>query len=355
MIHIQTVLGPVAPEEAGRILHHEHLLSLTPGPWLSGGRHDCDQIAPRSGVDPTDLVAANDQVERAVGALSRLRDVGIGTVVDLSPYGVVGRDDDGGNVVLLQEVSRRTGLHIVAGSSVYLESLSPRWTVEADLDQMTQRFIADATLGIAGTEVRIGILGEQATGLGVISPHEEKCLRAAARAHVATGLALSTHTTHGTMALEQLELLREEGADLERVLIGHMDTRPDFDYVRRVADSGVHIAFDTVGKQFWDFRVGPLPTRMPEGEFTKDAYFRADVTRAERIARLVADGHEDQLLLAQDLTGSEVYLNPDTHGQWGYTYLSGPFTGLLREHGVTEAQVDKMLRANPLKLLTLTS
>ena len=46
MTHIQTVLGPVAPEEAGRILHHEHLLSLTPGPWLSGGRHDCDQIRP---------------------------------------------------------------------------------------------------------------------------------------------------------------------------------------------------------------------------------------------------------------------------------------------------------------------
>jgi predicted metal-dependent phosphotriesterase family hydrolase len=355
MAQIQTVLGPVAPEKAGRILHHEHVLSLTPGPWLSGGRDDCDQVPARGGVDPSDVVAANDQVQRAVGALSKLPDVGIGTVVDLSPYGVVGRDDDGSNVVLLQEVSRRTGLHIVAGTSVYLESLSPRWAVEADLDQMTQRFIADATVGVAGTGVRIGILGEQATGLGVITPHEEKCLRAAARAHVDTGLALSTHTTHGTMALEQLEILRDEGADLQRVLIGHMDTHPDFDYVRRVVDSGVHIAFDTVGKQYWDFRVGPLPTRMPEGEFAKDAYFRADATRAERIARLVADGHEDRILLAQDLTGSEVYLNPDTHGQWGYTYLSGPFTRLLREHGVTEAQLDKMMCANPLRLLTLTS
>jgi len=123
----------------------------------------------------------------------------------------------------------------------------------------------------------------------VITPHEEKCLRAAARAHVDTGLALSTHTTHGTMALEQLQNLGEEGADLQRVLIGHMGTHPDFDYVRRVVDSGVHIAFDTVGKQYWDFRVGPLRTRMPEGELTKDAYFRADATRAERIAPLVAE------------------------------------------------------------------
>lgn len=355
MTHIQTVLGPIPPEQAGRILHHEHLLSLTPGPWLSGGRSGCDHLSDQTVFDPHDTTGSDDQVERAVAALSQLRELGIRTVVDLSPYGVVGRDQEGENVVLLQEISRRTGLHIVAGASVYLEELSPRWTIEADLEQMTQRFITDATTGIARTGIRIGILGEQATGLGVITPHEEKCLRAAARAHRETGLALSTHTTHGTMALEQINILTDEGADFSRVLIGHMDTHPDLDYVRQVVDRGVHIAFDTIGKQFWDFRVGPLPTGMPEGEFMKNAYFRSDETRAKRIAHLIADGYEDQLLLAQDLTGSEVYLNPDTHGQWGYAYLARPFAKLLQEYGVTELQIEKMLTTNPVRLLTLAS
>lgn len=351
MAHVQTVLGPVPPSELGRILHHEHLLSLTPGPWLSGGCGEHEDV--RLTGDPTDERFAEDQVRRAAEALSELPRLGIDTVVDLSPYGVVGRDDHGTNVVLLQEISRRSGLHVLSGTSVYLEAFSPKWTVAASLDEITERFVADATAGIGGTSVLAGVLGEQATGLGVITPHEEKCLRAAARAHLATGLSLTTHTTHGTMALEQIAILTEESADLRRVVIGHMDTHPDTAYVVDVLRAGVNIAIDTVGKQFWDFRVEPMPDDPPEGEFPKQAYYRSDHTRARRVADLVAEGHEDQILLAQDLTGSEVYLNPATHGQWGYTYLGTPFAALLREHGITDAQLEKMLRTNPLRILTI--
>lgn len=349
---VQTVLGPVPVAELGRVMHHEHLLSLVPGPWLSGGRpHDRTQLA---GGQPTrDGAWADDQVRHAVDALSGLRDLGIGTVVDLSPYGVVGRDADGGNVVLLQRIAREAGIHVVAGSSVYLESFSPAWAVRADLRQMTERYIADATTGIGGGPVRAGIFGEQATSLDAITPHEEKCLRAAARAQRETGLALTTHTTHGTMALEQLEILGQEGADLERVVIGHMDTRADFGYVREVARTGVHLAFDTVGKQNWDFFVDPAPVDAPDGESLKRAYHQSDVTRARRIAALVAEGFEDRLLLAQDLTGAEVWMNPQTHGEWGYSYLGSSFTALLLAHGVSEAQIDKMVRDNPARMLVV--
>lgn len=353
MAHVQTVLGPVEPTALTAVMHHEHLLSLTPGPWLSGGRVTADHGAASTQFDPSDETFLKDQVERAVGAVADLQQLGINTVVDLSPYGVVGRDGEGRNVVLLQEIARRTGLHIVSGTSVYLEPLSPAWTVTASLDEMTERFIADASTGIAGTGVRAGILGEQATGLDEITPHEEKCLRAAARAHLATGLALSTHTTHGTMALEQLDILTEEHAELSRVVVGHMDTHPDTDYVRKVLDRGVNVAFDTIGKQFWDFRLGPPPADQSDGPFIKNAYLRSDATRAARIAQLVAEGYVDQLLLAQDLTGSEVYLNPDTHGQWGYTYLATAFTTQLLQRGVTQEQIRTMMRANAVRILTI--
>jgi predicted metal-dependent phosphotriesterase family hydrolase len=157
------------------------------------------------------------------------------------------------------------------------------------------------------------------------------------------------------MPLEQIDLLEEEGVDLDRVVIGHMDTHPDLAYVRAVFDRGVSVAFDTIGKQFWDFRVAPLPDDMPEGAFTKDAYHRADATRADRIAQLVAAGFTGRLLLAQDMTGSEVYLNPDTHGQHGYAYLFDEFATMLRTHGVSDADLDRMLIDNPARLLTLTS
>jgi len=353
MPHVQSVLGAVDPGSLGRVLHHEHLLSLTPGPWLSGGRASQADTADPLRFDPTDTAHAEEQVALAVNALSRLVALGIDTVVDLSPYGVVGRDAHGANVVLLREISRRAGVTVVSGTSVYLEAFSPRWTIEATLDELATRFVADATSGIGGTGVRAGILGEQATGLGEITAHEEKCLRAAARAQRETGVALTTHTTHGTMALEQITILASEDVDPRRVLIGHMDTHPDTDYVRRVVDQGVNIAFDTIGKQYWDFRVAPSPADQPDGEFTKHAYLRSDLTRAARIAQLITEGYLEHILLAQDLTGSEVYLNPATHGQWGYTYLPTRFTTLLLQHGVTPTQINTMMHTNPVRLLTV--
>lgn len=337
----QTVLGPVDVAHLGRVLHHEHLLSLTPGAWCCS----C------TGSAPTDVGVA--QVELAVASLARLREFDVRTVVDLSPYGVVGRDARGENVELLAEISRQTDVHVISGTATYLEAFSPDWALNADIDALTRRFMADVTSGIDGTAIRAGILGEQATSLGIITPFEERCLRASARVHCATGAALITHTTHGTMALEQIDLLEAEGADLNRVVIGHMDTHPDSGYVREVLDRGVNIAFDTIGKQFWDFRIAPLPDDMPEGEFTKDAYYRADSTRASRIAHLVSLGFTDRIFLAQDMTGSEVYLNPGTHGQRGYAYLFDDFAQMLRQRGVTEQDLDRMLVDNPARLLTL--
>lgn len=331
--HVQTVLGPVEKHSLGRIMPHEHLFSLVPGPWLTGGARDT-------------------QIELAVDALQGLPAAGFGTVVDLSPYGVVGRDADGVNVEALAEVSRRTGLNIVAGSAVYLESFSPRWALDASLDDLAARFIADATSGIGSTSVVAGIFGEQATSLDQITAHEEKCLRAAARAAVETGLALATHTTHGTMALEQIQILRSEGIDLDRVVIGHMDTHADPTYVRRVLDQGVNIAIDTIGKQVWEFFLGPAAHR-DEGEFTKRSYFRSDEKRADLVAELVAEGYGDRITLALDLTGAEVWMNPTTHGQTGYSYLSEVFLPMLRDRGVTDDQCEQLISDNPARLLLI--
>lgn len=334
MAHVQTVLGPVASDSLGRVMAHEHLLSLVPGPWLTGGERDT-------------------QVQLAIDALQSLTSAGFGTVVDLSPYGVVGRDADGANVDALQEVSRGSGLHVVAGTSVYLESFSPRWALDASLEELTARFIHDATVGIGDTGIRAGIFGEQATSLGEITGYEEKCLRAVARASLETGLAISTHTTHGTMALEQIQLLRDEAVEPGRVVIGHMDTHADPAYVRRVLDEGVNIAIDTIGKQVWEFFLGPASAERDEGEFAKRAYFRSDEKRADLVAELVQEGYGDRISLGLDLTGAEVWMNPGTHGQAGYSYLGQVFLPMLRSRGVTDAQCEQLIAANPTRILTI--
>ena len=338
---IQTVTGPVPANRAGRILHHEHLLSLTPGPWLTGGQTS----------------HAAGQVAAAVSALRGLRSRGFNTVVDLSPYGAVGRDANGDNVALLKEISEKSQIYIVAGAAVYLESFSPQWAKKASLAQLTERFIADATDGIGNTAITAGIFGEQATSLNEITAHEEKCLRAAAHAAKSTGLALVTHTTHGTMADRQIEILRDEGMDLTRVVIGHQDTRAGFDGLLQILQTGVNIAFDTIGKQAWDFFLTPPEAHPQDGEYTKRACRRSDVTRMTWLLRALEHGYLSQVLLSQDLTGAEVYLNPDTHGQWGLSYLAAAFPAVEPEPSglgrITDEQLHAMLHDNPLRLLTL--
>lgn len=329
---VMTVLGPVDQADLGRVMPHEHLLSLTPGPWLTGGTSD-------------------DSVDRAVDALAGLRDLGFGTVVDLSPYNVVGRDANGDNAAQLVEISQRSGLHIVSGTALYLEAYAPGWALDADLDALTNRLIRDAEQGIGDSGVRAGVFGEQATSLGEITPHEEKCLRAVARAQRATGLGIMTHTTHGTQALEQLDILRSEGVDLDRVVVGHIDTQLGSELPRRVIDAGARVAVDTIGKEDWEFFLGPVPDARDDGEYAKRSFHRSDAGRADLVAGLVADGLADRILLAQDLTGAEVWMNPGTHGALGYSYLGTVFVPALQERGVSDDAIETMLAANPAAVL----
>lgn len=329
---VQSVDGLIDVSSLGRVLIHEHLMSLTPGPWLHAKSDD-------------------DRVELAVGALAGTGEQGIGTVVDLSPYGVVGRSDHGGDVTTLRDIASQTGLNIVAGSSIYLESYSPRWARQATLAEMHARFVKDAVDGIGESDVKAGIFGEQATSLSVITDHEEKCLRAVARAQSDTGLAVYTHTTHGTMAMDQVAILRSEGAELDRVVIGHMDICEDSAVVRSVLDTGACIAFDTIGKEYWDFVLEPLPADMQRGEFAKRSYFLPDADRADRLVDLVDRGYAPQIVLGMDLTGAEAYLNPSTHGTFGYSYLTSVFTGLLSDRGVSGQVMEEMVSATPARLL----
>lgn len=345
-MHVQTVTGAIGPESITAVMHHEHLLSLTPGPWLVGG-------IPNSDCEQTQSISDQDCVAQAVAALRSLPGLGFNTVIDLSPHGVVGRSERSENVVLLKRISELSGINIVAGSSIYLESFSPGWTLDADIAMLTALFIRDATTGLADTGIRVGIYGEQATSLNEITPHEEKCLRAAVRATSETGLALTTHTTHGTMPLEQIRIASEEGMDLERLLVGHLDIPTAEEEILAVLDAGARVAFDTIGKQVWDFVTAPAPTDRADGEFLKRAYQRSDIHRAERVVRLIDAGYVGQILLGLDLTGAEVHLNPGTHGRWGYSYLAAVFVPLLREYGVTTPQIETMLHANPLALLTV--
>jgi len=152
------------------------------------------------------------------------------------------------------------------------------------------------------------------------------------------------------MALEQAEILAAEGADLSRVVLGHLDLHPELDYLERALATGANIGFDTWGKEWFDYRV-PDEDGERDPAFIKWTYNRPDANRTAALVELCARGHDGRIVLSCDMSGAEAFLNPDTHGRYGYAYLHRVVLPRLRTAGVGTDSIRRMLVDNPARIL----
>ena len=166
---VQTVTGPISPDDLGRTLMHEH---LTVG-WPGSESHTT--AAQRSRAD---VVAV------CVDRISELQDLGYSTLLDPCP------NDLGRDVSLLVEVSEATGFNIICATGLYKEEEggTAYWRFKGQFEDvgavMADLFIAELTEGIGSTGVRPGII-KCATGPDVMTEYERMVFEAAARASVA--------------------------------------------------------------------------------------------------------------------------------------------------------------------------
>lgn len=158
-----------------------------------------------------------------------------------------------------------------------------------------------------------------------ITETEAKVFRAASRAHAETGAPICTHTTLGTRGLEQLEIFKSFGVDLSRVVLSHIDLSADLDYMKRLLDQGVNIAFDTIGK----------------------CNYQPDVSRADWLSRLCAEGYDTQIVMSMDITRRSNFAD---RGGVGYSYLLDTFAPLASEAGVPDRAWENLLYRNALRI-----
>lgn len=162
----------------------------------------------------------------------------------------------GRNVLKLAEVSRRTGIQIIAPTGIHLEQYYPKthWRYQYSEDQLTRLFIADVEEGIDRydyngplidrTGHKAGLI-KLATADEAITPHQELIFRAVVNTHRQTGVPILTHTNAGRHALAQAERFAQLGADLRHVVISHVDRCPDVGYHRAVLQTGIRVEFDS--------------------------------------------------------------------------------------------------------------
>ncbi len=302
--HVMTVLGPVLPDALGVCLPHEHLL--------------CDPVA----LTEHDPDYRLDDRHAMLVELERWMQAGGGAVVDASTPDY-GRDAEG-----LRWLALRSPVHIITVAGRHKALHAERYRPGATLQSLKEEIVREVSHGVGESGVRPGLI-KFGTSLDKISPSEEVAARAVAQAAVETGLPVTTHTEAGTMAMEQLDVLEQEGVSPARVIIGHMDRRLDPAYLRELLARGAWVSFDQIGKPAY----GP------------------DEPKAELLVQLVADGYGGKLLVSLDLARQS--LLPSYGGSPGWTYLLDRFVLLLMDAGMSALDVRRLLVENPGTALTI--
>src|SRR6185369_15559192 len=184
-----------------------------------------------------------------------------------------GHPDMGRDVNFLRQVSMKSGVPIVIGGGFYSQPFYPK-----EISTMSEEQIFKALIKQADDEV-VGAFGEIGSW-DEITADERKVFRAVGRAHVATNIPIFTHTgIPGKSALEQLDILEDEGVKPDRVVIGHLGNLVDPKvYVHKaICRRGAFVGFDRQCGN-GDAQQIPMVVALIEAGFADHLMFSADAS-----------------------------------------------------------------------------
>ena len=340
---VQTVLGPIEPEDLGVTITHEHLLSSFEG--VLAAPTEASRKAQFEALLSMDLLgqfyhgqAENssnfklDDIPSIIEEVALYRQFGGSALVDATNIGL-GRDPIG-----LARISRATRVHVIMGSSFYV-----RVTHSADMDDRSEESLAeqiagDVLRGVGSTGIKSGVMGEVGCSWP-LQPNERKVLRATARAQRVTGASILIHPgRYQTAPAEIMEALLEAGADLARVIIGHLD-RTIFDkrVLKGLAETGCFLEYDFFGEEASYF------PSAPHIDIMNDAH------RLSMMSWLIGEGHGGQLLVGHDIARKSQLVK---NGGQGYCYFLEYMVPRMRARGFKEDDIQRILVENPRRALT---
>jgi len=264
-------------------------------------------------------------VNLAIKEALEFKNNGGNTVVDVTSRGSK-RDP-----AALLELSEATGLNIIMGSSWYQKMFHPRDMDDKSVETLTDEIVEDITIGVNGTGIKSGIIGEVGVNGGPITPNEEKCIISAAIGSKLTGAPITIHS--GGVGVEKhhtLDLIEKEGVSLNRVIMGHSDwLADDYQLALELIARDVYLEFDLIGRE----------SALEISPTAKDIQI---------ITKLIQDGHEDKILLSQDVCFKT---NLKHYGGFGYSFILEKFIPHLHSLGISQIQTNRMLIDNPKRIL----
>jgi phosphotriesterase-related protein len=342
--NVQTVLGTIDADSLGTTLVHEHLLIDMTG-YFVPPVGDAETKLAHQKVNLENLywvrlnpVSNLDNLKLwdkklVVKECEHYKAAGGNTIVEVSTP-PVGRDPRG-----LVSIARATGLNVVMGAGFHTARSHPPDLASRSEEEITEELVKEITVGADGTGVRAGIIGE----IGCSAPlaeGERKVLRCCGAAQRRTGVAVYIHPSPADdLALEIPKILSDAGADLSRVVIGHIDISGfSGETCRKFLEMGCYIAYDTFG--FEGFIRPPHEARVME---------LSDAQRIKDLIRLIADGYLNKILISQDVATKERLAS---FAGFGYAHILRDLLPIMRVKGISDEQIHALLVDNPKHMLS---
>ncbi len=350
---IQSVLGPIEPEELGITLPHEHIIGngtsaggLFVEPREASMRKLAHQPLTLENLSwvryhtkyNLDTQIFSDE-QMAIKEVKLFKENGGNSIVELTNIGL-SRDPEA-----LARISTETGIHVIMGTGYYVEGSYPKEEMDAKTENdVADEIINDIVDGVGNTGMYSGIIGE----LGCSWPlrdNEKKVLRAGAYAQKKTGCSISIHPSRNESApIEIIEVLKNAGADLSRVVMCHMDRCGLLLKTRRqLAEVGCYLEYDLFGLEgYYTIETALADDHMPD--------LPNDVQRIKEIKELIDMGFVNQILLSHDLL---VKWRLVSYGGHGYAHLLCNVLPYMKLYGISDEHINIMMVENPKRLLTI--
>jgi 5-phospho-D-xylono-1,4-lactonase len=177
------------------------------------------------------------------------------------------------------------------------------------------------------TQHKAGMI-KLATGDDPITPHQEKIFHAVVNTHLQTGAPILTHTNSGKHAIAQVNLFSKLGANLQHVVLSHVDKYKDPAWHRDLMQTGIYVEYDS------HFRWKP-----GEENFTY-----------KLLEQLLPD-YANRIVLGMDMARNTYWKSYG--GKPGLTFLLTTFKNDLEKMGLMKFY-DQLFLNNPQRLYSFT-
>lgn len=260
---IQTVTGRLSPALAGITDAHNHL-------WI--------ERVP--GVQQESLILDDRKAIQA--ELIEYRRASGRMIVDCQPGQACGR-----NGLRLRQLSQASGVAVVASTGFHLPIYYPPGPgiLSFNAQKAYDHFLYELTTSLAETDgqpepVQAGMLKVACQVTLKQSPLA--LLEAAVAASLATGSAVQVHTEMGADAENIVNFLLQMGLSPGRLILCHMDKRPDFLLHQSLAQAGIALEYDTFYRPKYqpEHNLWPLLIKMVEAGLAEQVILATDMVLA---------------------------------------------------------------------------